>query len=58
MNAIVWNMREQIITGRRFSPERRLHTDAGIAIKNYRRIKLLLTISSRSQKHRKKHPPG
>ena len=58
MNAIVWNMKEQIITGRRSSPEHRLRTDAGIVIKNYRRIKLLLTTSSRSQKHRKKHPPG
>ena len=58
MNAIVWNMKEQIITGRHSSPEHRLRTDAGIVIKNYRRIKLLLTTSSRSQKHRKKHPPG
>ena len=58
MNAIVWNKKEQIITGRHSSPEHRLRTDAGIVIKNYRRIKLLLTTSSRSQKHRKKHPPG
>ena len=50
MNAIVWNMKEQIITGRRSSPEHRLRTDAGIVIKNYRRIKLLLTTSSKAQK--------
>lgn len=30
MNAIVWNMKEQIITGRHSSPEHRLRTDAGM----------------------------
>ena len=37
-----------------FFARTQLRTDAGIVIKNYRRIKLLLTTSSRSQKHRKK----